>query len=276
LLNLLDLYYIIFRIFFLVFVYLFIIVFVDFSHVNVGNLDQTTQYAVGLQSRKLYKQLSQPSYYAVADHVEGVVQDDRYQILHSHFISCSNGPVQLWTCTCPDNVDNKVYIDNLSDRVRDTQEQLDACKEDYCVHCNVAGTLFSCQDSNIETTSTVDTLSSNPLLVAVYDEKEREYGIVKLQQVTKSRVLMCMTCTTKRRTCVHVRHYRAYCKDNNVHVNTGPVEASVLVSDYSCVSRVPIPFKLPDDMATIFDEYESGDRQLPTLLVPDLSSGNIL
>ena len=105
---------------------------------------------------------------------------------------------------------------------------------------------------------TVDFLSLNPPLVAVFDGES--YGLVGCKRTSK---LQCLLCEHR---CHHVHQFNDWCNANDVHLDKEePLREE---QTFDSVSFTPIPYPLSTHLRDLHDKHESGRHEYPLQLVP--------
>lgn len=108
-------------------------------------------------------------------------------------------------------------------------------------------------------------------LISVYCQHDGSYSILS----QTSGETKCLKCTTKVRSCVHVRAFNSYrSKDIDNHDNN---QESVMIQEmYKSISaeKIPYPFQTEEDMDK-FSAYMSGRIKYPSILIPTFDENKL-
>lgn len=154
--------------------------------------------------------------------------------------------------------------------------------EQYCLHINaivklllhnrlppittLATDLECGEDDELVT---VDQLSSDPFVVAVFDGIS--CGILTTYKYRERIRLSCRICSST--VCSHVNGYKTWCEAEGLHPEPEidiALQESRCPDDRCCKSYNPIPLPLPETLQTKYDEHRLGIRQFPEHLIPEI------
>ena len=234
---------------------------------QIGVLPARCQYVRNLRSSQRYYKLQSHNGYILADCDHTGNLNRNYCLLQQvNYQSVSGNSFQLLKCLCTTAKQQRARLDVYPSELAEAESITAQEKDDYSFHAYTADILFEDgeeMESDKDTIEeqdemTVDFLSLNPPLVAVFDGES--YGLVGCKRTSKFQCLLCD------HHCQHVRLFNDWCSANDVHLDKEePVREE---QSFTSVSSSPIPYPLPSHLRSLHDKHESGSLEFPLQLVP--------
>ena len=263
---------------------------VQFRSQIIGQIPPRKIYLKEVKRTALVFKLRHNDMFAVPECVEdGNLNLKKFCLLQALCFSADDKVTDvLFVCSCTKASAQHDRLLNTNTRINeDWLNFLSREKDQYCHHAYAGehlckelvspGTDEDTKDESSDLSEMIDQLSSEPLLVAVFDEDS--YGIVGLDRYNTKQRLVCKTCcvrTTATIThCSHVDIYRDWCTTEGLEpeltatIDEGDTPGTPI--QFTSMSYNRIPYPLPENLKQKHDDIAAGLLHFPEHLVPTVS-----